>query len=138
MQPAEDGSFSVPLELSAGRWSIAVTAVSPEGKSVAITRTVTVQYTGVNLVVTVKGGRAWLKVWVDGKLDPTIGAAGQVLGDGRTLTFTGQSSVEVRTGNSGATMFNLNGKDLGVLGAPGVPETWLFAPPAPPQKTNHT
>ncbi|HYM85046.1 MAG TPA: helix-turn-helix domain-containing protein [Candidatus Dormibacteraeota bacterium] len=138
VQPADDGSFSAPLELSAGRWSIVVTAASADGKSVSITRTVTVQFSGVNLVVTVKGGRAWLKVWVDGKIDPGIGAAGQVIGDGRSLTFTGQSSVEVRTGNSGATTFTLNGADLGALGPPGIPETWLFAPPAAPQKTTHT
>jgi hypothetical protein len=125
----------VPLELSAGRWSITVAAESAEGKAVSITRTVTVQYRGVTLVVTVKGGRAWLKVWVDGKLDPTIGAAGQVVGDGRSLTFTGQTSVEVRTGNSGATAFTLNGQSLGTLGSSGIPETWLFAPPAAPQKT---
>jgi cytoskeletal protein RodZ len=138
VEPDADGGFSVPLELSAGRWSIVVTAVSPQGQSVAITRTVTVQYSGVNLVVTIKGGRAWLKVWVDGKVDPTIGAAGQVIGNGRSLTFRGQTSVEVRTGSSGVTYFTLNGKSLGALGRPGVPETWLFAPPAAPQKTNRT
>jgi hypothetical protein len=138
VEPGSDGSYSVPLELSAGRWSIVVTAVSPQGQSVAITRTVTVQYSGVNLVVTIKGGRAWLKVWVDGKVDPTIGAAGQVVGSGKSLTFRGQTSVEVRTGNSGVTYFTLNGTSLGSLGRAGMPETWLFAPPAAPQKTNRT
>ena len=70
VQVAEDGSFSTPYELTAGRWSITVTAASPQGKTAALTRNVTVAYKGVNLVVTIKGGRAWLKVWVDGKLDP--------------------------------------------------------------------
>ena len=80
-------------------------------------------------MVTVKGGRAWIKVWVDGKLDPGVGAAGQVIANGKTLTFTGKESVEVRTGSSGVTQFTLNGTPLGALGRSGMPETWLFAPP---------
>jgi cytoskeletal protein RodZ len=131
----DDGSFSTPFELTAGRWSITVTAASPQGKTAALTRNVTVVYKGVNLVVTVKGSRAWLKVWVDGVLDPTLGAAGTVIATGRTLTFTGQESVEVRSGSSGNTHFTLNGTPLGALGRPGIPETWLFAPPEPPVKT---
>jgi cytoskeletal protein RodZ len=134
---ADDGSFSVPYELTAGRWTITVTASSAEAKTVSISRTVTVQYKGVNLVVNVKGGKAWLKAWVDGQVDPTLGSAGKVIADGKTLTFSGQQSVEVRTGSSGYTYFTLNGTSLGALGKPGVPETWLFAPPAPPTQTQH-
>ena len=92
-------------------------------------------YKGVNLVVTAKGGRAWIKVWVDGKIDPATGAAGKVLAQGSRLTFTGRDRIEVRTGSSGVTAFTLNGTSLGTLGKSGVPETWLFAPPAPPEKT---
>ncbi len=135
VQVADDGSFSTPYELTAGRWSITVTASSPQGKTAALTRNVTVVYRGVNLAVTVKGGRAWLKVWVDGVLDPTLGAAGSVIADGKTLTFTGQESVEVRSGSSGVTHFTLNGTSLGALGRAGIPETWLFAPPNPPVST---
>jgi cytoskeletal protein RodZ len=132
---AEDGSFSTPYELTAGRWAITVTAASPQGKTSSQTRNVTVVYRGVNLVVNIEGGRAWLKVWVDGKLDPDLGAAGSVIANGRTLTFTGQESVEVRSGSSGVTHFTLNGTPLGALGRPGIPETWLFAPPDPPVQT---
>ncbi len=131
----EDGSFSTPFELTAGRWQVTVTASSQEGKTTSIARGVTVAYKGVNLVVTVQGGRAWLKVWVDGKLAPDIGAAGKVVANGKTLTFTGKTSVEVRTGSSGVTKFTLNGTSLGALGRSGVPETWLFAPPKPPERT---
>ena len=132
---ADDGTYSTPYELTAGRWSITVTASSAEGKTASLTRNVTVVYKGVNLVVTVKGGRAWIKVWVDGTLDDRLGAAGQVIASGKTLTFTGKDSVEVRTGSSGVTYFTLNGTSLGALGRSGVPETWLFAPPADPAKT---
>jgi cytoskeletal protein RodZ len=133
----EDGSFSMPFELTAGRWTVTVTASSPQGNSTSLTRAVAVDYKGVTLVVKVKGGRAWLKVWVDGKLDPDMGPAGRVVAGGKTLTFTGKDSVEVRTGSSGVTFFTLNGTSLGSLGRSGTPETWLFAPPGPPTKTQH-
>ena len=133
---AEDGTFSTPMELTTGRWAITVTATSPEGKTTSLTRNVTVAFNGVNLVVAIEGGRAWIKVWVDGKLDEELGAAGGVYGNGQTLTFTGKESVEVRTGSSGVTMFTLNGTPLGALGRSGTPETWLFAPPDDPVETD--
>jgi len=135
VQVGDDGTFSTPFELTAGKWAITITASSAEGKTTSLTRAVTVAYKGVNLVVTVDGGRAWLKVWVDGKIAVEVGAAGRVFGDGKTLTFTGKESIEVRTGSSGVTKFTLNGTPLGALGNRGVPETWLFAPPDEPQLT---
>ncbi len=132
---ADDGTYNTPYELTAGRWTITVTATSPQGKTTSLTRNITLVYKGINLVVAVKNGRAWIKVWVDGKIDPGLGAAGQVISSGRTLTFSGKQSIEVRTGSSGVTYFTLNGTSLGALGRSGVPETWLFAPPAAPQKT---
>jgi cytoskeletal protein RodZ len=131
----EDGTFSSPFELTTGRWAITVTASSPERKTSSLTRNVSVAFKGVNLAVTVGGGRAWLKVWVDGKIHPDFGVGGKVIADGRTVTFTGKESVEVRTGTSGVTKFALNGTSLGALGPRGIPETWLFAPPAEPQLT---
>ena len=106
-----------------------------DGKTASLTRRVTVVYKGVNLSVTTKGGRAWIKVWVDGRIDPKVGAAGVILGKDKTLTFSAKESIEVRTGSSGVTHFTLNGTSLGSLGRSGVPETWLFAPPEPPTKT---
>ncbi len=131
-----DGSFSVPVALTGGRWTLTVTAASAEGKTTSITRSVTVKYQGVNLVVAVKGGPAWMKVWVDGKLDPSVGF-GKLFKDGKTLSFNAKDSIEVFTGSSGVTYFTLNGTKLGRLGKSGAPETWLFAPPAKPRQTNH-
>jgi cytoskeletal protein RodZ len=130
----EDGTFAAPpLELTAGRWAITVTATSAEGKTASLTRQITVAYSGVNVVVSIRGGPAWIKVWVDGELRGPAG--GTVYQAGRTLTFTGERSVEVRTGSSGSTRFTVNGVSLGSLGRAGVPETWLFAPPADPVLT---
>ena len=134
----DDGTFAAPLELTTGRWELTITAIGDSGKKIALTKTVTVAYRGVNLVVNVKGGRAWLKVWVDGELAEGMPASGRIVSNGDTLIFTGKTSVEVRTGSSGVTHFTLNGTSLGALGRSGVPETWLFQPPNPPEKTRRT
>ncbi len=137
---AADGSWDTannPLQLTTGRWTITVTA-SNEAKSASLTRHVSVAYKGVNLVVTIKGGAAWIKVWVDGEIAPTVGRAGKTYREGQVLTFSGTSSVEVRTGSSGATQFTLNGQALGPLGRRGIPETWLFKPPAAPVLTSRS
>jgi cytoskeletal protein RodZ len=131
----DDGSFSSPLELTAGKWSITVTASSAEGKTASLSRAVTVAYKGVNLVINIKGGRAWVKVWVDGVIDPKLGAGGVVEGDGTTLTYTAQQTIEVRSGCAAITNFTLNGTSLGALDNTCNAETWLFAPPNQPTKT---
>ncbi len=139
---ADDGSWNTgdtPLQLTTGRWKIVATASNADGKSSAsLERHVSVAYKGINLVVTIKGGNAWIKVWVDGQIDPSVGRAGKTYHDGQQLTFTGQSSVEVRTGSSGATTFALNGQSLGALGKRGIPETWLFQPGKAPVQTNRS
>jgi len=135
---ADDGTWNTgrtPLQLTTGRWSVVVTASNAQGKAASLTRHVAIAYKGVNLVVAAKGGPAWVKVWVDGKLDPNVGRAGKTLNAGDVLTFSGLTSVEVRTGSSGATQFTLNGQQLGALGKRGIPETWLFQPPAGPVQT---
>jgi cytoskeletal protein RodZ len=133
----EDGAFATPLQLTTGRWSITVTASGAGGKNQSLTRHVSVAYKGVNLVVKATGGRAWIKVWIDGKIDSNIGGAGRMLQPGKTLTLTATSSIEVRTGSSGATSYTLNGQSIAPLGKRGTPETWLFHPPDPPKKTTH-
>jgi cytoskeletal protein RodZ len=132
----DDGAFETPLDLSAGRWQIVMTATSAEGKAVTLTRNVSIRYKGVNLVVSIKGGRAWLKVWIDGKVSDVTGVAGMIYQPGKVLTFTAKESVEVRTGKSSATYFTLNGKDLGHMSGQANPETWLFEPGAEPVMTN--
>jgi len=134
----EDGSFSTPLELGQGTWAITITATSDQGTTASLTRTVTVAFKGVNLVVAIHGSNAWMKVWVDGALAAGINQSGKTYHDGDTVVFTGKTSVEVRTGSSGSTYFTLNGVSLGALGKVGVPETWLFAPPDPPVKTTRS
>jgi Helix-turn-helix domain len=133
----QDGAFAAPYELTAGHWALTVTATNADAtKKTALTRNVTVAYHGVNVVVSVQNSRAWLKVWVDGKVSDVTGSAGRVFAPGKVLTFNAKESVEVRTGKSNATYFTVNGIDLGHLNDLGNPETWLFAPPDEPKQTD--
>ena len=133
----DDGSFSTPLELTTGHWAITVTATADGGQTASLTRTVTVAYKGVNLVVQVRNGNAWIKVWIDGVLASGY-SSGRTYHSGDSVSFTGTTSIEVRTGNSGSTYFTLNGVSLGALGKAGIPETWKFAPPSPPVLTQRS
>ncbi len=131
----DDGTFSSPVELTAGRWSITITATSAQGKSASLTRAITVAYKGATVGVTIRSSATWIKAWVDGVVSPDTTAAGKTFATGAVLTFQGAKSVEIRTGSSGNTSFTVNGTSIGVLGKVGIPETWLFQPPDAPVKT---
>ncbi|HEY3334259.1 MAG TPA: helix-turn-helix domain-containing protein [Candidatus Limnocylindrales bacterium] len=134
----DSGAFETPLDLSTGAWQITVTATSTEGKTTTLTRDVAISYRGVNLVLEVRNSRAWIKVWVDGKISKVTGSAGKVFNPGKVLTFTAKKTIEVRTGKSSATYFTVNGKDIGRMSKDSNPETWLFRPPDAPVKTSRT
>jgi len=135
---AGDGAFSVPVELGSGRWTLTITARSAQDQTTTLERKVTVSYAGVNVVVELNGAKATLKVWVDGKIDARTGAAGKTFADGKTLTFTGKKSVEVRTSNASVTNVTVNGTDLGPLDSSPDPGTWLIKPPDAPRRTDRT
>ena len=90
----EDGTFSDAVragQRAAGR------SRSPRprrgGQDVTLTRNVTVAYKGVNLVVDDPGRPApGSRSGSTASSIPTIGAAGQVFGDGKVLTFTGDQT----------------------------------------------
>ena len=135
---ADDGTWntgSTPLQLTTGRWSIVVTASNAAGKAASLTRHVSIAYKGVNLVIDIKGGKAWLKIWIDGKVYRSPTKRDDTYADGDTISLTATTSIEVRTGSSGVTLFTMNGQELGALGKRGIPETWLFQPPSSPVQT---
>jgi cytoskeletal protein RodZ len=132
------GGFRVPVELGSGRWTLTITARSAQDQTTTLERKVTVSYAGANVVVVLKGAKAWLKVWVDGKIDVRTGAGGKTFADGKTLTFTGKKSVEIRTGNASVTNVTVNGADLGPLDSSPDPGTWLIKPPDAPKRTDRT
>ncbi|MGH2406648.1 MAG: helix-turn-helix domain-containing protein [Candidatus Limnocylindrales bacterium] len=133
----DSGAFSGPYQLAPGRWQLTIAATDASDKTTTVLRNVSVAYIGVNLDVQVKGSTAWLKVWIDDVLVPGY-EGGVNVKAGQTVHFKGGTSVEVRSGNPGATFFVLNGVALGSLGPGSSPQTWKFTSASPPEKTGRT
>jgi cytoskeletal protein RodZ len=133
---ADDGSFSTSIDLTEGRWTITVTAAGEEGKSTTLTRNVTVVYQGISVVVEIREQRTWLRVSVDGVVSPQTGAGGKVYAAGKTVTFRGESVVELRTGKMSTTFVTVNGTSYGALGTTANPGTFRLEPGKPPQAVN--
>lgn len=133
---ADDGTFATAVDLTEGRWTVTVTATGGQGKATTLTRNVTVVYQGVSVVIAVRGQRTWLKVWVDGVVSTDTGSSGKVFDVGKTLTYRGQQSVEVRTGKMNTTFVTVNGTDYGALGDTANPGTFRLEAGKPPAPAN--
>ena len=133
-----DGSFAIPITLAPGRWTLTITAKGATDPPATETLGVTVPYGGATVVVKLTGGDAVLKAWVDGAVDPRTGSAGKTFADGKTVTFTGSRTVELRTTDPSVTYVTVNGVSLGRLSKGTDAGTWLFAPPKAPERTDRT
>ena len=118
-------AFSANLDLTPGRWRIGVSATRSGGPGSSQQRTVEVRADGVSVVVTARGGSAWIQVTVDGEL-VSGHRAGVVLRSGQSRSFRAARIVKVRTGDAGRTAFTVDGRDLGPLGRVGAVDTWIF------------
>ena len=132
---SREGAFADSYQLAPGEWALTISATNAQEKTTAEKRRVSVAFTGVHLIVDARRSSAWLKVWVDGRVAPGY-EAGQILAPGRSIEFSGRSSIEVRTGRPSATYFTLNGAPLGALGPGATPGTWLFRRSGSPQRTD--
>jgi cytoskeletal protein RodZ len=97
-----------------------VSAINSEVISVEVNTkvdqpTVTTAVTGVNLVVTGVTGKSWLGLT---NADGEQVFNGQISA-GQVATFTDPKLIKAIIGNAGAVRLNLNGADLGVVGADG-------------------
>ncbi len=129
------GRFSATYGLPPGRWSVTVTAEGADGRTKSESRAVRVLPTGVVLVLEVRNTEAWIKVWVDERIEPGYDE-GRLVRPGTRLQFHGRQSVEVRTGRPSSTFFTVNGSSVGALGDPGTPTTWRFEYGRPPRETD--
>jgi len=133
---ADDGTFSTSIDLTEGRWTVTVTAAGEEGKSTTLTRDVTVVYQGISVVIEIKEQRTWLRVSVDGVVSPETGAGGKVYAAGKTVTFRGQTVVELRTGKMSTTFVTVNGTAYGALGTTANPGSFRLEPGKAPRAVN--
>jgi len=135
VEVSEEGGFATTISLTEGVNSLSFLSVNKLGKETKITRTVVVEDTGLDEVVSLATPEAsssaeivdkvlleasvgpnasWIRVEVDGE----VKFDGVVL-SGVTQIFEGGESVKIRAGNAGSVKLKVNGDDLGVLGNEG-------------------
>jgi cytoskeletal protein RodZ len=130
------GHATGDISLPAGRWTVSFGVAATDGSISEATRSVEVSYTGVTVSVTGGETSTWIRVWVDGVLDPTISASGTIISAGTRRTFTGQRRVEIRSGDPSALQFTLNGRTISGISPGGGIETYAFLSTGKVQKSS--
>lgn len=125
--PAQpDGKVQSDLLLPQGMWRISLQVSSPSGTISEVLRDVEVVFAGVTVTLTGSDAGTWVRVWIDGAVDPMTGPSGITLAKGENRTIRGLSVVEIRFGNPRGALVALNGRMLGERGTDGIPESWSF------------
>ena len=111
-QTAADGSFSFALQLKPGRWQLTVVGKSAKGDDTKpVSRQVNVQYTGINVVIQVKGGDAGIYVARDGVVDYRW----QSETDGWSTVVNGKGYVCVMSRQPENVYITVNGRSYGAI-----------------------
>jgi hypothetical protein len=97
---------------------------SPTAEGTASSPETTGEPNELRVDVRVVGAPAWLSVQEDGR---TVLAQEAPAGSSRR--FEAYQEVSIQTGNAGATHVEVNGRDVGSLGASGQAGTWSWARP---------
>ena len=121
-----DGKVQGDLLLPEGAWRISLQVSSPNGTISEVLRDVEVVFAGVTVTLTGSDAGTWVRVWIDGAVDPNTGPSGITLAKGESRTIRGVSAVEIRFGDPRGALVALNGRMLGERGTAGVPESWSF------------
>lgn len=130
------GVASGGIALPAGRWTLSFSITTPDGALGQATRTVDVSFSGVTVSVTGGNLSTWIRVWVDGQLDPTIGVSGKTIAPGARLVFTGEKRIEIRSGDYSALLIALNGRTISEPGSGTGAETYAFLNTGQVQKSS--
>ena len=130
------GAATGGIALPAGRWTLSFSITTADGALGQATRTVDVSFTGVTVSVTGGATATWIRVWVDGQLDPTISVSGKTMAPGARLIFTGAKRVEIRSGDPSALLFTLNGRTISGVGSGTGAETYAFLSDGKVQKSS--
>ena len=130
------GAANGGIALPAGRWTLSFSITTADGALGQATRTVDVSFSGVTVSVTGGTSSTWIRVWVDGQLDPTISVSGKTMAPGARLIFTGAKRVEIRSGDPSALLFTLNGRTISGVGSGTGAETYAFLSDGKVQKSS--
>lgn len=107
-----DGSFTVNLTLTPGRWQLTLVGTSPNSVVTdPISRTVTVPFKGLNVLIQIKGGDTSISVYHDNITDDP----GHVQADGWALTVVANKYVCIYTTHPDLVYITLNGTPYGPI-----------------------
>jgi hypothetical protein len=130
------GTATGVIALPAGRWTLSFSITPASGVLGQATRTVDVSFTGVTVTVTGGTAATWVRVWVDGQLDPSVSVSGKTVAPGTRLLFTGAKRIEIRSGDPNALLFTLNGRTISGIGSGMGAETYAFLSDGKVQKSS--
>ena len=130
------GAATGGIALPAGRWTLSFSITTADGALGQATRTVDVSFTGVTVSVTGGSSSTWIRVWVDGQLEPTISVSGKTMAPGARLIFTGAKRIDIRSGDPSALLFTLNGRTISGIGSGTGAETYAFLSTGKVQKSS--
>jgi len=130
------GAATGGIALPAGRWTLSFSITTADGTLGQATRTVDVSFSGITVSVTGGSLPTWIRVWIDGQVDPTIGVSGKTIAPGARLIFTGEKRIEIRSGDHSALLIALNGRTISELGSGTGAETYAFLSTGQVQKSS--
>ena len=130
------GTATGVIALPAGRWTLSFSITTASGVLGQATRAVEVSFTGVTVTVTGGTAATWVRVWVDGQLDPSVSVSGKTVAPGTRLLFTGTKRIEIRSGDPKALLFTLNGRTISRIGSGMGAETYAFLSDGKVQKSS--
>ena len=130
------GTATGGISLPAGRWTLSFSVTAADGALGQATRTVDVSFRGVMVSVTGGASSTWIRVWIDGQLDPTIGVSGKTIAPGTRLIFTGEKRIEIRSGDPSVLLVALNGRTISGIGSGTGAETYAFLSTGQVQKSS--
>ena len=130
------GAATGGIALPAGRWTLSFSTTTADGVLGQATRTVDVSFSGITVSVTGGALSTWIRVWIDGQIDPTIGVSGKTIAPGTRLIFTGEKRIEIRSGDHSALLIALNGRTISELGSGTGAETYAFLSTGQVQKSS--
>jgi cytoskeletal protein RodZ len=130
------GAATGGIALPAGRWTLSFSITTADGTLGQATRTVDVSFSGVTVSITGGSLPTWIRVWIDGQIDPTVGVSGKTIAPGTRLIFTGEKRIEIRSGDHSALLIALNGRTISELGSGTGAETYAFLSTGQVQKSS--
>lgn len=130
-----DGTFDIPIQLPAGRWLLTVTGLNAQGQETPpVTRTVTVAYSNVEVVLEIKDASTVIRLWKNDGSGDVVVSKWKTYKPGAKVSVSGLKWVTVEIGCSSTTYVTVNGWSYGHLSKYCVTQKWRLTATALPKQ----